>query len=543
MSRADSVVALLPTLDEAARAKLLAELAPHEREAAAEGLAEQARGLSRQNPQESLRIARIAREAGAPPSGLRTQALTLRAEAIALWALGEFREALTRFEAGAETARTAGERLLAAQIPLLAIETLAQLERYEEALVLAAALEAELRALGADGDAAKAVANAGNIHFQRDRLPDALACWERARADFAATGNRSAEASVLVNIGNVLTLKHEISAALRAYAHAAEVLADAGMEAVLAGIEGNMGYLHFLVGDYSDAIRCYQRARSRFTRLGLTRDVGRCDHELGHVYVEVNLLPEAREAYQRALPVLTEYELYTELARAEIGQAHLHSAAGHFSAAHTALARAEHIFLRQGNAVGVARIGVHRARLALLEPAAPYPEVLVDTRRARTTFRNNRLLLPELQADLALAELRIRLGGNPSAALNRMRAVTQRNGCVPVMWRLEWTMARLAVALGQPRAARLRYNRAVLTIEAHRNTLRGEDLRRAYFEDKLQLLDEYVQLLLEDPITGSVEHWTLAILEGDGAATRPDRIEVANRFHREPPCSPRLPRF
>src|SRR5579884_54981 len=187
------------------RRRLIARRPASIGEADVHALTERARALSTADPVESLRIAEIAGELAEALDSARSRALALRVRALALRAQARWSEALEAFEAGVQAAEEAGDTLLAAQIPIAAVETLAQLSRYEEALSLAASLETRLRAMGAEEDAAKVAANAGNVFFQREAFAEALAAWERALADFEARGLQMPAAGMRMNVANVLT--------------------------------------------------------------------------------------------------------------------------------------------------------------------------------------------------------------------------------------------------------------------------------------------------------------------------------------------------
>src|SRR5437763_1633435 len=149
-------------------------------EAEVHAIAERARAAATANPAESRRLAEVAAELAEALQALRGRALAQRALGVALRAQARWAEAVEAFNEGARLAEAAGDPLLAAQIPIAAPEALAQLGRYDEALELARSLEKRLRARGAGDDAAKVLANAGNVHAARERFAEALECWERA---------------------------------------------------------------------------------------------------------------------------------------------------------------------------------------------------------------------------------------------------------------------------------------------------------------------------------------------------------------------------
>lgn len=469
-------------------------------EADVESLADQARGAARVNPAESLRIAEIAGEVAGALGRERGHALALRARAVALWAQGRLPEALEAFETGARTAERAGDPLLAARIPILAIETLAQTGRHAEALALAASLEQRLHALGADEDAMKVVANAGNIHFEREAYSEALDSWRRALRFFQERGQRVPVASLQVNIANVLTHLSLLPEALATYSEARETLEVEGMDAVVAGLEGNTGFLHLMAGRYTEALQAYERARDRFEKLGLPRDIAKCRRETGDVYLELNLMPEAREAFEEALPIFGKLQMSGEAARSRFGLAISLAEMGRRSEALEVLDEAEQAFVRDDNQIGIARARLQRAEWSLAaraEGATALPAARRDAEEALRIFRRCGLRLGQLQARLVLAELDVDEGAAPDASLRRLLREARTAGYLSWLWRIEAALARAALNAGRRRAALIHYRRAVQEVERARLLLQGDDFRLAFLQDKVRLYEELLTLLLD----------------------------------------------
>lgn len=473
-------------------------------EADIQSLADQARAMARSDPAESLRIADLAREVADVLDRERGRAIALRARAVALWAQGRLPEALEAFESGARTAERAGDPLLAAQIPILAVETLAQTGRHEEALQLAASLEQRLRALGADEDAMKVVANAGNIHFEREAFHEALDCWQRALSFFQERGKPVAVASLQVNVANVLTHLSRLPEALETYTAARSTLEQAGMDAVVAGLEGNAGFLHLMAGRYTEALQAYERARGRFEKLVLPRDIAKCRREIGDVYLELNLAPEARESFEHALPIFGDLQMSGESARCRYGLAVALEAMGRRAEALEALEQAEHAFRRDANEIGVARALLQRAEWRRTERpdgaagGAPASETArAEAEEALGIFRRRKLRLGELQARLFLAELRVEDSSASIPALRRLLRDARSAGYVAWLWRIEAALARASLNAGKPRAALIHYRRAMQEVERARLLLQGDDFRMAFLQDKIRLYEELLTLLLD----------------------------------------------
>lgn len=482
------------------------------------GLAEQARAMTAMNPVEGLRLAEVAWDLADALGGARGRALALRARAVALRAQARWADALTAFETAAQAAEEAGDALLAAQAPIAATETLAQLGRYEEALALAATLESRLRALGAEEDAAKVVANAGNIYFQREAYGEALEAWSRSRDYFQARELWIPAARLQMNIANVLTHLNRLPEALEMYRSARDTLDAAGMDLLVAGLEGNMGFLQFMAGRYADSLQAYARARQRFETLGLPKDIAQCDRETADVYLELNLIPEAQETYERVIPLFTDMQTSAEAARSELGLAAALAAQGRSAEALEALERAEQAFQREDNAIGVARVQLQRAewRQRAEEPGAKELAGRFSEREARAAlrvFRRFGVKMGEVQTRLHLAERRIAAGGSPVRALRRLLKEAETAALITLFWRIEAALARASRNAGKRRAALHYYRHAVEAVERVRTLLKGDDFQVAFLQDKMRLYEELLALLLDQGTRA-------ALLEGFQLAER-----------------------
>ena len=407
------------------------------------------------------------------------------------------------------------------KFPLPALKHLAQLGRYEEALEQAQALENRLRELGAEEDAAKVVANAGNIYFQRETYADALSCWQRALDYFKSQNAAMPVARLQMNIANVLTHLSRLSEALEMYAAARTVLEAAGLDLLVAGLDGNRGFLLFMSGRYAEALTAYEQARQRFETLGQPKDLAKCDREIADVYLALNLIPEALAAYERALPVFRDLKMTLETTRSQTGLAGALFAQNKSAEALQMLAEAEQTLQGEHNEIGAARLRLLRAQhLHRAEEgrkgtgnreqetgetqsaignrqSAIASSLRSDVSRALRAFRRHKLPLAIAQARLLRSEMGVLAGQKPTHTLTLLRKEAEINEWITLLWRIETALARAAMNAGKSRAALNRYRRAVQAVERLRQLMPGEDFRVAFFQDKMRLHEEMLELLLE----------------------------------------------
>jgi CHAT domain-containing protein len=513
-----------------ARRPLMARFSGFVQEPLVEALAARARAASAVSPAESLRLAGIVGEMAEVVGSARAHACASWARGAALRSLARFDEALEAFLTGAQCAEQANDTLLAARIPMAAPETLAQLGRYDEALRLSSDLETRFHALGAPDDAAKVVANAGNIHFQREDYAEALAHWERALAFFEERGEQVRAARLRMNVGNALCCLYRLSEAVRMYESAREILESAGMDLLAAGLDGDLGFLRFMAGQHNESLQAYTRARNRFEALELPMDVAQCDREAAEVYLDLNLIPEAREMYERALPALRAHQMTAEAARGESGLAATLFRQGDTDEAFSALERAERAFAEEGNTVGVARVQMRRA--------AFQPQDAEDSvQTALRTFRRQGLMVEALLARLIHAEMRVAQGGSPVRPLRELAAEADREGLSALRWRIEAARARAARNAGQHSSALRHYRRGVDAVEEARLVLQGNEFRIAFLQDKIRLYEELLDLLLDrsgheavrEAFTVFEQAKSRTLLEAMTAPSRPDTADAPER--------------
>ncbi len=470
-------------------------------------LAERARAEADAHPVEALRIADVAWELAEALEAPRARALAYRARAVALRAQARWSEARECFREGARLAEEAGDPRLAAQIPIAETETLAQLGRYEEALHLADGLERRLRALGAEEDAAKVIANAGNIHFQREAYAQALDCWERALHYFTQQNQPIPVARLQMNIANVLTHLNRLPEALDKYQAARSMLEAAGMDLLVAGLDGNIGFLRFHAGQYAEALQAFTRARQRFETLSLPKDVAQCDRETADLYLELNLLPEAQDIYARVEPLFLTLKMPVEAARCQLGLAVALAAQQRDLEALTVLEKAEKAFHKEHNEIGVARARLQRVEIWLRKQASLESNPTVSShetapirraaKAALRTFRRYGIKMGEVKARLYLAELRLAEGWGPTRLLSALARDAEAAALLSLQWRIESALARAWMTIQRPRAALKYYRRAVNSVERLRLLMKGDDFRIAFLQDKMRLFEELLALLLD----------------------------------------------
>ena len=458
-------------------------------------LLNQAGDALRVHPDAALHAAALARDMAALLGDLAGEAAAERMRGQALRAAGRHAEALDALAVAADAAARAGDPLFAAQSQLGRIESLGLLGRHDEALRLAARLEAELRQMDAEEDAAKALVNAGNLHFRRDDFAPALDCYARAGDVFAASGNPVALAHTQNNQANILTQMARVDEAVALYEQAKPALEQAGMAAAAAKVDSNVGFLHYVSGRYSDALAAQIRARRAFDTLGQAVEAAKADHDLADAYRALNLRAEALECYERAAAVFTLCGVDYERAAAERGRAAALMTLGRTDEAFAALDRAEAEFRRRRNRLQTAHAALLRAEM--LRATGRDAEAEQEARRALRTFLRQNMPTKAAEARLLLAEMAAAAGRDAARQFHAARRLSQQRGWL-------WLRPRIERALGAHYAAKGQTNRALRhlrdgadALDQTRAMALQEELWSAFLRDKLAIYEDAVRLLLE----------------------------------------------
>lgn len=537
----DSVLQQLKALPAEELASQIALLSAEITETDVQNLADAARKFSTDNPVEALHLAEIAVHMATALDTPRAHAIAQRAFGVALKEQGRWAEAITCFNAGVEAATSAGDALLAAQIPIAKIDTLAQMGCYDEAFTLAATLEKQLEALGVPEDAAKVMWNVGNIHFRQESYALAGDCWRKALLYFEAQGIKVATGRLQMNIANVLTHLNHLPEALEMYQAARSALSDTHTDRTIAFLDSNIGFHQFMGGRYTEALQSYTRARYRLEELALPQEVAQCDRETADVYLELNLVPEARETFERVIPTFQQLKMTGEASRSEMGLSLALASQDRHAEALQALERAEKGFRKEGNRIGVARARLQRAEWWRRENLAAHgaPDVQEagqqqqETMAALRTFRKQGVKMGVLQAHLHLAEMRVDRGESPIRTLRYLSKEAEKGSLIALQWRIETALARAYMNANRWQLGLKYYRRAVEAVERVRLLLYGDDFRVAFLQDKMRLYEELLALLLDRGTPAAIQE-SFQLVERSKSRTLLERLASVSVDNSDP---------
>lgn len=457
-------------------------------------LTDAARTVLSADPPEAVRRADLAVRTSALRGAAGDEAEAWRVRAQGLRMLARHDEALDAFDRAVEAAGRAHDPLLAARVQIGRVDSLGWLGRVDEAFALARLLEASLRRLGADVDAAKVLVNTGNLHFRRDEHVAALRCYERAQGLLEAAGDAVDSARVAWNRANILTTLSRTGEAIALYDRARAVFEDRSMSAETAMIDFNLAYLRHISGELTLALALISRARREFAGRDAALEAAKCDSGMADVYREINLLPEALVSYDRAIGVFETIGLDYERAIAEMGRAAVLASLDREDDALQALDLAAGLFDQQKNRVQVAMTRLMRA--SILRSMGRTEEAATEAEEARRVLRRNQLYGWAGEAGYLLADMALDAS---DAAIPEMQSVAR----AAKRHSRGWLECRAHRSLGRhferrgdfPRALR-HYRASVGALEQARTLIVPEDMHVSFLRDKLAVYENLVGLLL-----------------------------------------------
>ncbi len=424
---------------------------------------------------------------------------SLRAKANALYALDRHAEAI-RFHQRAvslfELANCEGEL---ARTLSSSIQPMLLLGRYEEAL---AAGERARKIFSAQGNAhrlARLEINIGNIYHRQDRFAEAAEVYERAYEELLPHGDAEGLAAVLSNLSLCYISLNDFPRALKLHTIAREHCEKAGMPILVAYADYNIAYLYFIRGEFGRAIQMLRDAAISARKAPDAYQVALCNLDLSEIYLELNLNSEAAELGRAAHLAFGELGFGYEAAKALAFTAIAFSRTGQSFEAIKLFAQSKEMFGREKNEVWPSLVDLYEALVLFNEGR------LFEAQRlcvgAHEFFQSSTMRGKAVLAELLLARISLRLSDLNSARRHCEAAGTELEKLdSPLLsYQTNFLMGEIERASGNTTQAYTSYSRAREAIEQVRGKLRGEELKIAFFQNKLEVYENLVDLCLRRP--------------------------------------------
>jgi CHAT domain-containing protein len=423
-------------------------------------------------------------------------ARSFRAKANAMYALDEHTEAVYFHEQAIVLFEQTGDEAELARTLSGSIQSLLLLGWYDQALAAGERAGAIFRQQGNSRRLARLEINIGNIYHRQDRFPEALAFYERAYQQMLAHDDAEGLAAVLSNLSLCHISLNDFPKALELHQVARRHCEQKNMPILVAYADYNIAYLYFLRGEYGRSIQMLRDASASANKAHDAYQLALCNLDLSEIYLELNLSAEAGELGRAANQGFEQLGFGYEAAKALAFAAIAASRQGQAFEAVKLFAQAKEMFVRDQNQVWPSLIDLYQALVLFTEGR------LFEARRlcaaAHEFFRNSPMRGKAVLAELLLARIALRLGDRARAQQHCQNALASlENLDAPtLLYQAEFLLGDVERLTGNEDAAYQAYCRARAAAERLRSSLRGEELKIAFFENKLEVYESLVDICL-----------------------------------------------
>jgi CHAT domain-containing protein len=426
-------------------------------------------------------------------------AKSLRAKANALYALDQHAAAIEMHRKAAAIFEAEGDEAELARTLSGSIQPMLLLGHYDQALAAGDRARGLFANQGNALRLARLDINIGNIYHRQDRFAEALACYERAYHALAAHDDAEGMAAVMSNLPLCYMNLNQFPRALEMYQRARQHCAQKGMPILVAQADYNIAYLYFLRGEYGTAIQMLRAASQSGKKAHDAYQVALCSLDLSEIFIEVNLIPEASQLAQEANHHFERLGFGYEAAKALVFAAVAASRQGQAFEGIKLFNSARELFIRNKNHVWPSLIDLCEALVFLNEGR------LFEARRlasaSRDFFITSSMLSKAALGELLLARIALRMNDAPTARAHCHAVLEQINQMESPMlvYQAEFVMGEVERLAGANDLAYESYKRARTSLETLRGSLRGEELKIAFFQNKLEVYENLVDLCLGAP--------------------------------------------
>jgi CHAT domain-containing protein len=422
-----------------------------------------------------------------------------RAKANTLYASDQHTAAIEMHRSAAAIFKSLGEKQELARTLSSSIQPMLLLGRYDEALAAGAQARAIFLEQGDHWRLARLEINLGNVYQRQDRFAEALQRYKSAYDDLVCRNDAEGLAAVLSNLALCHIFLNDFPKALQFHQKARQHCLEKGMPILAAYADYNIGYLYFLRGEYGQAIKMLREAAVSAKRAGDTYQLALCDLDLSEMYIELNLNAEAGELAHKAHKAFQQLGFGYEGAKALVFAAVSASRQGQPFEGVQLFTQAREMFVRENNGVWPSLIDLYKALVLFNEGRLFEARQLCSG--ARDFFHSSQLPRKAVFADLLLARILDRMNDRASArehcyaALKQLAALDSPT----LLYDAEFLLGEIERGNGRQDLAYDGYSRARAALETLRGSLRGEELKIAFFSNKQEVYQRLVDLCLNRP--------------------------------------------
>src|ERR1700690_3080869 len=426
-------------------------------------------------------------------------AKSFRAKANSRYTLDQHAAAIEHPEKAAACFEQAGDEAELARTLSGSIQPLLLLGRYDEAAATGERAAAIFQKQGNTRRLARLENNIGNIYHRQDRFTEALAIYDRAYQELLKHDDGEALAAVLSNLALCYISLNDFPKALEFHRIARQECEQRGMPILVAYADYNIAYLYFLRGEYGRAIQMLRDASASAGKADDAYQLALCNLDLSEIYLELNLSAEAGELGRGANEGFRRLGFGYEAAKALAFAAIAASRTGQAFEGIKLFAQAKEMFVEDKNLIWPSLIDLYEALVLFNEGRLFEARCLCVA--AHEFFQTSAMPGKAVLAELLLARIALRMSDRDSARSHCQQALSSlANFDSPVLlYQAEFLMGEIARAGGNHEDAYQSYSRAREAVERLRGSLRGEELKLAFFENKLEVYENLVELCLRRP--------------------------------------------
>ncbi len=423
-------------------------------------------------------------------------ARSLRAKANALYALDHHAEAIQLHERAINLFAQVGDDAELARTLSGSIQPLLLLGRYNDALACGERARKIFERQGNTRRLARLEINIGNVYHRLDRFSEAVEFYQRAYDELLKHDDAEGLAAVLSNLSLCYISLNDFPKSLELHRMARQHCEQKGMPILVAYADYNIAYLYFLRGELGRAIQMLRDAAVSAKKADDTYQQALCNLDLSEIYLELNLSTEAGELGRAAHEAFNSLGFGYEGAKALAFTAIAASRTGQAFEGVKLFAQAKLMFVRDQNQVWSSLIDLYEALVLFNEGRLFEAQRLCAA--ALEFFEKSPMPGKAVLAELLLARIALRVN-DLNLADRHCRAARARLEHIDsplLLYQAEFLAGEIDRVSERPQQAYQAYRRAREAVEQLRGKLRGEELKIAFFENKLEVYENLVDLCL-----------------------------------------------
>ena len=423
-------------------------------------------------------------------------AKSLRAKANALYSLDQHSAAIELHQRAISLFEQSGDITELARTLSGTIQPLLLLGRYDEALAAGCRAREIFQQQGNTLRLARLDINLGNIYQRQDRFSDALTFYKRSYEELLKHNDAEGLAAVLSNLSLCYISLNDFPKALELHQMARRHCEQKNMPILVAYADYNIAYLYFLRGEYGRAIKMLRDASVSAKKVDDAYQLALCNLDLSEIYLELNLGAEAGELGRAAHEGFQQLGFGYEAAKALAFTAMAVSRAGQAFEAVNLFAKAKEMFVEDKNKVWPSLIDLYEALVLFNEGRLFEARRLCQT--AHEFFRTSTMPGKAVLTELLLARISLRMNDAATAERHCQAALADLTKFdSPILtYQAEFLMGEVQRTGGKDQSAYDSYRRAHESVERLRGNLRGEELKIAFFQNKLEVYENLIDLCL-----------------------------------------------